>query len=110
MLSDKEKKEMKTPFDVLSYITLNGYIENFPNLTIALRIALTLPVTVASGERSFSKLKIIKNYLRSTMSQERLVGLATMSIEFDILNELDVNSIISEFAERKARRVHIAKK
>jgi hypothetical protein len=30
-----------------------------------------VPVTVASAERSFSKLKLVKNYLRSHMSQER---------------------------------------
>src|SRR5258705_3605075 len=64
------------PWDILAYITTNGLSENFPNVYIALRIALTLPVSVASGERSFSKMKLIKNYLRSTMSQERLVGLA----------------------------------
>ena len=44
---------------------------------------LTLPVTVATAERSFSKLKLIKNYLRSTMGQERLSGLAMLSIEND---------------------------
>lgn len=41
--------------------------EIYPNITIALQIFLTLPVSVASGERSFSKLKLIKNYLRNTM-------------------------------------------
>ena len=35
---------------------------------IAYRILLTIPVIVASAERSFSKLKLIKSYLRSTMS------------------------------------------
>lgn len=107
ILPEEEKKKIKSPLDMLCYISLNRFIENFPNVTIALRILLTLPVTVAPGERSFSKLKIIKNYLRSTMSQERLVGLATMSIEFEVLNHLDVNSIVSEFAEKKARRVHL---
>nr|CAH7742496.1 unnamed protein product [Callosobruchus chinensis] len=29
---------------------------------------LSLPVTIASGERSFSSLKLIKNYLRTSMS------------------------------------------
>ena len=33
----------------------------FPNLSISLRMFLTAPATVASAERSFSKLKLIKN-------------------------------------------------
>ena len=66
---------------------------------------LTLPIIVASGERSFSKLKLIKNYLRSSMSQDRLVGLAMISIEYDILNEIDCESVIKEFAEAKACKI-----
>jgi len=56
---------------------------------IALRILLTIPVTVASGERSFSKLKLIKTYVRSTMGDERLSSLAILSIENDIAENLD---------------------
>nr|CAH7749919.1 unnamed protein product [Callosobruchus chinensis] len=44
----------------------------FPNLTIALRIMLSLPVTIASGERSFSSLKFIKNYLRTSTSRNNI--------------------------------------
>jgi len=47
---------------------------------------LTIPVSVASAERSFSKLKLIKSNLRSTMSQQRLNRLALLSIEKDFLN------------------------
>lgn len=47
------------PEDILKFIMNNSLAENFPNVNIALRIVLTLPVSVASGERSFSKLKII---------------------------------------------------
>lgn len=36
------------------------------NLNIALRLIVTLPVTVTSGERSFSSFKLIKTYLRPT--------------------------------------------
>jgi len=55
----------------------------FVNVCIAIRIFLTMPVTVASTERSFSKLKLVKNYLRFTMKQERL---AIMSIAYDTAN------------------------
>jgi len=42
---------------------------------------LTIPVFVVSAERSFSKLKLIKSYLRSTMSQQRLNRLVLLFIE-----------------------------
>ena len=45
------------------------------------RILLTIPVTIAFAERRFSKLKLIKSYLRSTMSQKKFSRLAILSIE-----------------------------
>ena len=50
---------------------------------------------------SFSKLKIIKTYLRSTMSQQRLNGLALLSIEKEMLNEINYNNLIDNFALQK---------
>ncbi len=81
--------------------------DSFPNTAIAYRILLTVPVTVASAERSFSKLKLIKNYLRSTMSQDKLCGLSILSIEKDIASSLDYDDIITEFSSRKARKVDL---
>ena len=69
----------------LNYIYQHSLIDlYYPNTAIALRLLTTLPVTVASCERSFSKLKLIKTYQRSTMAQERLVGVSVISIEHDI--------------------------
>src|SRR4029434_4637075 len=53
----------------------------FGEVCTALLLFLTVPVTVAKAERSLSKLKMIKTHLRSSMGQERLSGLATLSIE-----------------------------
>ena len=77
----------------------------YSEVCTALMLFMTIPVTVATAERSFSKLKLIKTYLRSTMGQERLTGLAMLSIESDRARKLDIGQIVDEFAERKARRV-----
>ena len=87
--------------EILQFVTAVGC---YPNVSVAYRILLTIPVTVASAERSFSKLKLLKNCLRSTMLQERLNGLATCCIEKDILDRIDLDTLINDFASRNARR------
>lgn len=95
---------MMTAFELLTYLSQNEMCELYPNLWVALRIACTLPVTVASAERSFSKLKLIKTYLRSSMAQERLSGLAVISINNKVGQAIPYNDVISDFASRKARK------
>jgi hypothetical protein len=68
------------PLDALKYLAKFSLIDVFPNLWIALQILLTLPVSVASGKRSFSRLKLIKKYLLSMMGQGRLNDMGLMSI------------------------------
>jgi hypothetical protein len=68
------KAELKL-LELLNILTDYNLCEIFLNVCVSLRILLTIPATVASAEKSFSKLKLIKNCL-STMSQTRLVDLA----------------------------------
>jgi hypothetical protein len=71
-------------------------LENlFPNICVSLRILLITPTTVASAERSFSKLKLVKNYLRSSMSQDHLVDLARLSIESEIARKIYFANVIT---------------
>ena len=77
----------------------------YPNSWIAYRILLTIPVLVASVEKSFSKLKLIKSYLRSTMSQERMSDLAILSIERELLRNIDFESLVNEFLEKKGKQI-----
>jgi hAT family C-terminal dimerisation region len=77
----------------------------FSDVITALLLFLTLPVTVATAERSFSKLKIIKNYLRNSMGQERLRGLSLLAIEAARAKTMDTDDLINQFAEMKARKV-----
>ena len=55
-------------------------------------------VSNCSGERYFSKLKRIKNELRNRIGQDRLNSLSIMSIERDVLRQLDFSQIIMDFS------------
>ena len=66
-------EEQLHPIDLLNSLQKTNY-RICSQTAIALRTFCTLPVTVADAECSFSKLKLIKNYLRSTMKQDRHVA------------------------------------
>jgi len=65
---------------------------------------LTIPAKVTSAERFFSKLKLVKNYLRSTMSQTQLGDLARLNTESSIARQVDFDSGIRNFANKNTRR------
>ncbi|XP_039302821.1 zinc finger MYM-type protein 1-like [Solenopsis invicta] len=95
-----------TPMKLLSFIISYGD-DVFPNLCVALQILLTIAVSIASCERSFSKLKLILSYLRTSMGQNRLSDLALLSIEKETLDLVDFNEVIDKFAITKARKINI---
>ena len=60
---------------------------------------LATPVTVASAERSFSQMKLIKTFSISTMTEERLSDSGIMSIENEIASVIDYDDLVKQFAE-----------
>ena len=84
--------------------TLNKTSEAaYPCIYIVLQILLTMPATSASCERSFSSMRRIKSYLRSTMTGERLSSLGCLHIHRDI--EIDIDRVINTFASVKCRNL-----
>ena len=79
---------IKTQFLLLSSI-LNTRLEVYPNIFTALRILLNCPYSDASAERSFIKLKLIKTFNMSHMTDIRLSPLAMLSIETSCVRCLD---------------------
>ena len=78
----------------------------FPLLVNLLQIALTMVVSTAHCERSFSALKRIKTYLRSSMTEQRLTDLAILSIEREVSKQISLDNVIDEFAAKdKNRRI-----
>ena len=71
---------------------------------VVLMLFFTLPVTVASDERSFSKLKIIKDFKRNSNGQTRLHDLALLSIKHKEAVKMDTKELINDFANAKERR------
>ena len=95
------------PTKLLQYIIKHGLEGCFANLSIVIRILLTLPASVASAERSFSKLKLIKNYLRTTMSQDRLSDLGILSVDSEETYTVQLELVVEAFA--KANNNHVNK-
>jgi len=77
---------------------------SFPDVLTACLIFLTIPITVASAKRSFSKLKLIKNYLRNSMSQNRLSNIVILNIERSRTDELDIEKIIDNLLMLKQEK------
>ncbi|XP_050518525.1 uncharacterized protein LOC126892828 [Diabrotica virgifera virgifera] len=86
-----------TPLELVQALYENKLISSFPNVN-------NIMVANASGERSLSTLKRVKTYLRNAISQENLNSLAVLSINEDLLNELNINDIIENFASVKSRK------
>ncbi|VFQ87752.1 unnamed protein product [Cuscuta campestris] len=100
VLREKLPKEKLGAGGILHLLKMMG---SLPNAFIAYRILLTNPITLASAERSFSKLKLIKSYLRSTMPREKLNGLALVSIESKALEEIEIDTLVDDFASKCAK-------
>ncbi|OCT99580.1 hypothetical protein XELAEV_18005362mg [Xenopus laevis] len=73
----------------------------YPNAYVALSIFLCTLATNCSAERSFSCLKRVKNYLRSSLSEERLNSFALPAIEAEIVRKFSYDNIIDKFAKMK---------
>ena len=107
LISELKIMKFTLPDGILSAMEIFNHVRDvdcYPNVSIAYQILCTVPVTVASAERSFAKLKLLKNYLRSVMPQERLNGLAILCIEKKMLDEINIDTIIDDFASAKVRR------
>lgn len=76
----------------------------YTELHTLLKLYLTIPITTATAERTFSTMRRLKTYLRSIMTQERLNHVLIMhSYKFKV-NSLDLSQIASSFISVNDRR------
>ncbi|CAH2276007.1 Zinc finger MYM-type 1 [Pelobates cultripes] len=99
-----EEAKKWTALQFLEFIVKWDYCESLPNVSLCLRLFLTLCVSISSCERSFPKLIFLFFLFRSTMSETRLTNLAILSIEHEYARKNGFDEVIDKFAEMKARR------
>jgi len=90
----------RTFIETLNYCNSTLY----PSIHTFLQIGATLPVSVATGERSFSCLRRLKTYLRNKTGDERLNGLMLLNLYRDV--EVTCEEVIDIMA-KKPRRIDI---
>ena len=76
----------------------------FTNLMTCMQVAMTIPVTSASCERTFSSMKLVKNWLRNRTEDRRLSDL-TLYVCKERTRELDIDAIIDCFGDKPGRRL-----
>lgn len=90
------------PFDALNKCDPQRI---FPNIVTLLKILRTIPVTLCEAEHSFSALCRLKTFLHSTVSEDRLNGLALLNIHHDI--KIDLDNAVDMFAWSHPRKLQI---
>ncbi|CAF4010939.1 unnamed protein product [Rotaria sp. Silwood1] len=107
---DVDSNALKNEFIVIKTMLMSKTINNviqflnelipfstaFPQTLRMIKSAITMPISQVACERSFSKMKIIKNYLRNSMSDKRSSDLTVMAVERNIA--IDYERIIDKFA------------
>lgn len=77
----------------------------FPLVESLIRLLLVNPASSATAERSFSSLRRLKTYLRSTCGQRRLNDLALCHIHKNVLDNVNTNEVMKEFIHARDSRV-----
>jgi hypothetical protein len=90
------------PIDYLKSFVLPS---SYPNFYKLLQVALAIPIGSSKCERSISAMRRVRNYMRTTMGQDRFTQLCMLTIERDLVSQLNVTDLIDTFAENKNRRL-----
>ena len=80
-------------------------ISGYGEVCTMARLILVMPATNAVSERSFSSMRRLKTYLRSTMCQCRLNHIMLLNINQESLDKLITDVIAEEFVRGNEHRL-----
>ena len=78
--------------------------QDYPSVRSAIQIIMALPSTIVEAERSFSCMKPVKTWLRSTMTSDRLSDLCVLHCHSARINDTEkINRVVTCVAGGKRR-------
>ena len=110
LLNSRGDISPKTPIELLSFIISYGDDACIPESPHCTTILITIAVSIANCERSFSKLKLILSYLRSSMRQDRFSNLALLSIERETLECINFDEVMTHYHQQRSDEYMYRKK
>ena len=76
-------------------------------VTLVMKLILVMPATNVTSKRSFSAMRRLKSYLRSTMTQERLNHLMMLHVHKDLTDSLVLTDVANEFVSKSDCRLQV---
>jgi hypothetical protein len=103
----RQKRAIKSVGDAVCVLkTMSPELRGeYSEVELLVRLLLVSPASSAEAERSFSALRRLKTWLRSTMSQQRLNHLAVCYVHQEVIDELNVNLLMADFILRNETRI-----
>ena len=98
-------KKRPTVFDIRDYMTAMTQAQRdlLDQVVNIMKLILVMPATNSTSERSFSALRRVKTYLRSTMGQQRLNDLLLLHVHKEITDSLNLKEVVNNFVNNGHR-------
>ena len=91
--------------EILPFMIANDLDRAYPNVCTLYKLFIAIPVSSSQVERTFSRLKLIKNYLRSTTCADRLNAIAMLYIERELAEKIDFSVVIEKTCQSKKTQI-----
>ena len=102
-MREAENVEVKRLSDLIHMFFGTDTARHMQEVVTLMKLLLVLPSSSCSAERSFSALRRLKTYIRSTMTVSRLNHVTVLYIHKTLTDEL-INSIVNAFASANDTR------
>lgn len=107
-LTSRSNVKISNLREIVNFLRKNEWSMGLiPDYVKFIKLLMTIPGSSCTNERSFSTLRRLKNYLRTTMLQDRLNHVAILHIYSDITDKLDMEVLMDEFIARNVKRTAV---